>query len=73
MVKEYLPRHWPISLSASTAWIKAEVEKRLAGNAPKGNGGAPAEITKESAKKMSMAELQNLFTTNRELYNKLFG
>ena len=55
------------------AAVKAEVEKRLAGNAPKGNSGASAEITKDSAKKMSMAERQKLFNTNRELYNKLFG
>lgn len=40
--------------------VKAEVEKRLAGNAPKGNGGSPAEITKEVARKMSMAELNAL-------------
>lgn len=54
------------------AAVKAEVEKRLAGSAPKGNT-TPAEITKDSAKKMSMAERQKLFNTNRELYNKLFG
>ena len=55
------------------AAVRAEVEKRLAGNAPKGNGGAPAEITKESAKKMSMAELAALEKTNPELFNKLFN
>ena len=55
------------------AAVKAEVEKRLAGNAPKGNGGAPAEITKESAKKMSMAELNALAEKNPELFNKLFN
>ena len=53
--------------------VKAEVEKRLAGNAPKGNGAAPAEITKESAMKMSMAELQTLEKTNPELFNKIFN
>ena len=53
--------------------VKAEVEKRLAGNAPKGNTGTPAEITKESAKKMSVAELNNLAKTNPELFNKLFN
>ena len=52
--------------------VKSEVEKRLAGNAPKGNGGNPVEITKESAKKMSMAELQHLEKTNPELFNKIF-
>lgn len=55
------------------AAVKAEVEKRLAGNAPKGNGSAPAEITKESAMKMSMAELSALEKTNPELFNKIFN
>ena len=55
------------------AAVKAEVEKRLAGNAPKGNGGAPAEITKETAKKMSMAEMNELARTNPELFSKLFN
>lgn len=54
------------------AAVKAEVEKRLAGNAPKGNGGAPAEITKETAKKLSMAELAELERTNPEAFKKLF-
>ena len=52
------------------AAVKAEVEKRLAGNAPKGNGGAPAEITKEAARKMSMAELSAL---SQEQLDKLFN
>lgn len=55
------------------AAVKAEVEKRLAGNAPKGNGGSTTEITKESAKNMSMAELNKLAETNPELFNKLFN
>lgn len=55
------------------AAVKAEVEKRLAGNAPKGNGGNTAEITKESAMKMSMAELNALEKSNPELFNKLFN
>ena len=54
------------------AAVKSEVEKRLAGNAPKGNGsGAPAEITKETFKKMSLKELTKLMETNPELYDKL--
>ena len=53
--------------------VKAEVEKRLAGNTPKGNGSASAELTKESAKKMSMAEMAQLQASNPELYNKLFN
>lgn len=56
------------------AAVSAEVEKRLAGNAPKGNGGGnPAEITKETAKKMSMAELNKLAKEQPELFNKLFN
>lgn len=55
------------------ASVKSEVEKRLAGNAPKGNGGIPAEITKESAKNMSIAELNELAKTQPELFNKLFS
>ena len=55
------------------AAVKAEVEKRLAGNTPKGNGTSSAEITKESAMKLSMAELSELSVKNPELYNKLFN
>ena len=56
------------------AAVTAEVEKRLAGNAPRGNGGGtPAEITKESAKKMSIAELNALAESNPELFNKIFN
>ena len=55
------------------AAVKAEVEKRLAGKAPQGNGGNPVEITKESAKNMSMAELNRLAETNPELFNKIFN
>ena len=55
------------------AAVKAEVEKRLAGNAPKGNGGSAPEITKESAKKMSLAQINALANENPELYNKLFN
>ena len=55
------------------AAVKAEVAKRLAGSAPKGNGGATAEITKETAKKMSMAELNKLANEQPELFAKLFN
>ena len=55
------------------AAVKAEVEKRLAGNAPKGNGGsAPAEITKEAAAKMSIAELNKLAAEQPEVFKKLY-
>jgi hypothetical protein len=53
------------------AAVKAEVEKRIAGRAPKGNGGAAAEITKDSIKTMSVAQLNELATTNPELFDKL--
>ena len=56
------------------AAVKAEVEKRLANNSPKGNGGGSTdEITKESAKKMSMAELNELAEKQPEIFNKLFN
>ena len=55
------------------AAVKAEVEKRLAGSTPKGNGGTPAEITKDNAKKLSLAELTQLRKTNPELYNNLYN
>lgn len=55
------------------AAVKSEVEKRLAGNAPLRGGGAPAEITKEMAKKLSMAELNKLAEEQPELFSKLFS
>lgn len=55
------------------AAVRAEVEKRLAGNTPKGNGSAPAEITKEAAKKMSLSQLNELMRTNPEAYKKIFS
>jgi hypothetical protein len=56
------------------ATVKAEVEKRLAGSAPKGASAATgAEITKEAAARMSMAELSKLLEEQPELYNKLFN
>ena len=55
------------------AAVKAEVEKRLAGNTPKGNGVIPTEITREDAKKMSIQELNDLAVKQPELFNKLFN
>lgn len=50
--------------------VKSEVEKRIGGNAPqmKTQSGT---ISKESFKKMSLAEQQNLYMTNPELYSSL--
>lgn len=56
------------------AAVKAEVEKRLAGNAPRGNSATnPAEMTREQASKMTMLQKQQLLNTNPELYKKLFN
>lgn len=56
------------------AAVTAEVEKRLAGNAPKGNGSsATTEITKETAKKLSLAELNRLAEKDPDKFNKLFN
>jgi hypothetical protein len=54
------------------AAVKAEVEKRLAGNAPKGNGSSSRlDITPETFRKMSLSEQGALFRENPELYKKL--
>lgn len=55
------------------AAVKAEVERRLAGNAPKGNGGSTAELTKDDAKKMSITQMNDLAKNNPELFKKLFN
>lgn len=55
------------------AAVKAEVEKRLAGNAPNGNkgGNSGTEVTKEVFKKMGLSEQAALYRTNPELYKQL--
>lgn len=54
--------------------VKAEVEKRLAGTTPKGKDVMPSgELTKEDAKKMSLAQISELMEKNPEAYNKLFN
>ena len=56
------------------AAVKAEVEKRLAGNAPRGNGtNISGEITPELFKSMSLTQQSELYRTNPELYKKLTG
>lgn len=55
------------------AAVKAEVEKRLAGNAPKGNGGAAPTITKDNIKNMSIAELQRLKKEQPEVYSQFYS
>lgn len=55
------------------AAVKAEVEKRLAGNVPKGNSTAVTEITKETAGKLSLAEMNELAKKDPEKFSKLFN
>lgn len=55
------------------AAVKAEVEKRLAGNTPRGNSSTnTVEVTNETAKKMSLAEMARLEKENPELFKKFF-
>lgn len=54
------------------AAVKAEVEKRLAGSAPKGNGAAAtAEMTREEFAKLPLSKQAEIYRTNPELYKKL--
>lgn len=54
--------------------VRAEVEKRLAGSAPKGNIATnTTEYTKETAHKMGIKERQELMERNPEQYKKLFN
>lgn len=55
------------------AAVKAEVEKRLAGNAPKGNAATSTELTQETAKKLSLAEMNALAEREPEKFNKLYN
>lgn len=52
--------------------VQAEIERRLAGPAPKGNGNQQP-ITKDNIKNMSLAELQQLRKNSPELYNNLYN
>ena len=55
------------------AAVTAEVEKRLAGNAPRGNSGGTVELTKENAKKMSLDEMNKLAQSDPDKFKSLFG
>ena len=55
------------------AAVKTEVEKRLAGNAPKGNAATSTELTQETAKKLSLAEMNALAEREPEKFNKLYN
>ena len=51
--------------------VKAEVEKRLGSNTPKMNLPPDTAMTKESFRKMSLREQQELASTNPQLYKEL--
>jgi len=51
--------------------VSAQVTKRMASPTPKAGLGINTEMTKESFAKMSITQRNELFATNRELYNKL--
>lgn len=51
--------------------VKTEVEKRLAGGAPRNSGGTDTGITKEQFSLMSIGERQQLYQSNQELYKQL--
>lgn len=54
------------------AAVKAEVEKRIGGDVPNGNGGgSKAPMTKEEFLKLSMVEMQRLLDSNPTYYNNL--
>lgn len=54
------------------AAVKAEVEKRLAGSTPKGNGTATTgEVTPEVFKAMTLTQQGELYKSNPELYKRL--
>lgn len=55
------------------AAVRAEVEKRLAGNAPKKSGSTSFEISEENAKKMTLAQMAELERTQPEVFQKYFG
>ena len=54
------------------AAVKAEVEKRIAGNAPRGNStNTTGEVTPEQFKAMPLSQRAALSVSNPELYKKL--
>ena len=53
--------------------VRAGIEARIAGTAPKGNGASAPIINKDTVKNMSVQELQQLKNTNPELYRNLYN
>lgn len=52
--------------------VKAEVEKRLAGNSPKKNLGDSKGMTREEFRKLSFARQTELLNENPDIYEKFF-
>lgn len=55
------------------AAVRAEVEKRLSGNTPKNSNSTSFEISEESVKKMTLAQMAELERTQPEVFKKYFG
>lgn len=53
--------------------VAAQVTKRLASPTPKSGLSTSTEISKEAFSKMSLTQRNELFESNRDLYNKLKG
>ena len=51
--------------------VKAEVEKRLGGKTPQASSADPTHMTKEQFSKLTLAEKQNIYNTDKELYMSL--
>lgn len=58
---------------AFKASVKAEVEKRLGSSTPKKNLPVDEGLTIDKARKMSVAELNQLANDNPDIFNKLFN
>lgn len=53
--------------------VKNEVERRLASNTPKGNTAGKVELNKDNVKKLSINELNELYTKDPDKFRELFG
>lgn len=53
--------------------VKNEVERRLASNTPKGNTASKVELNKDNVKKLSINELNELYTKDPDKFRELFG
>lgn len=53
--------------------VKNEVERRLASNTPKGNAAGKVELNKDNVKKLSINELNELYTKDPDKFRELFG